>query len=237
MDEHLALSAGDADRAVLDRAAEAAHRVALEVRERDHGVVARQVGAHEVLDEVRAALDGQAHRAVGVHNVHVSDGSKAVIGGGPEVTLRGSARPSVGGVALHDSGAEAAHEIADEVEREEVVPARLAGRELHGHVSGGREAQGVEGAGEALRRDFTREVDGRSRGRRDGRGLRLLQRGLRHSCLWHVLRGVTAREYRPRRGRSQRIHERPSRQHVLLRPSQARRTASLRFFSPAWASP
>ena len=68
------LPVGAADGDVLHGTAEAAHGVALEVGQDDHGVVVADVLAHRDGLEVLAALHGEHRRAFGVHDVDRAEG-------------------------------------------------------------------------------------------------------------------------------------------------------------------
>ena len=107
---------------VLDRAAESAHRVPLEMRKNHHEIVLREVRAYDVVFEVPAALDGQAHFALGVHDVHRSDGREPVVGGGFQVVFGFGASAAVGRVALDDRALHRLHQIADQGRLQEIVP-------------------------------------------------------------------------------------------------------------------
>ena len=78
---------------VLVAAAEAAHGVALEVSEGDHGIIVKQVLAYGHLLEPLAAVNGQKGRALGIHDVHGAEGPAihlqclAMLLGGVAVTL------------------------------------------------------------------------------------------------------------------------------------------------------
>ena len=68
------LPVGAADGDVLHGTAEAAHRMPLEVRQNDHGVVVADVLAHRHGLEMLAALHGKHRRAFGVHDVDRTEG-------------------------------------------------------------------------------------------------------------------------------------------------------------------
>ena len=159
---------GDADGDVLDRAAESAHRVPLEMRKNHHEIVLREVRAYDVVFEVPAALDGQAHFALGVHDVHRSDGRESVVGGGFQVVFGLGASAAVGRVALDDRALHRLHQIADQGRLQEIVASRLSGREFHGDLLPfGLPAQGLVDGFHSRGRDVAGHVDfGGSRLRR-----------------------------------------------------------------------
>ena len=102
MDVALAVGRGDAYRHVLDRAAEAAHRMTLEVREDDSEVVVGIVRADDVIGEVFAALDRKSDFALGIHDVDRGDGCETVFFGCAAVVFGGEAATFVSGVTLDD---------------------------------------------------------------------------------------------------------------------------------------
>ena len=159
MDPRLARRRGDADRDVLDRAAEAAHRVPLEVRQHDREIVVQKVFAHVVLREVPSALDRKRRFALGVHDVDRGDGGEAVVGSRFEMVGRAGASAAVGGVALDDRAADLAYQRCDERRLQEVVSARFARREFDGHPPRGFAAERFVDAHQRLGRDRARQVD------------------------------------------------------------------------------
>ena len=159
VDPRLARRRGDADRDVLDRAAEAAHRVPLEVRQHDREIVVQKVFAHVVLREVPSALDRKRRFALGVHDVDRGDGGEAVVGSRFEMVGRAGTSTAVGGVALDDRAADLAYQRCDERRLQEVVSARFARREFDGHPSRGFAAERFVDAHQRLGRDRARQVD------------------------------------------------------------------------------
>ena len=122
---------GAADADVLVGAAEAAHHVALEVREGDHRVVRKHVVAHAHVLEPVAACNGQKRGAVLVHDV---DGAEvpAIGGDGLAVLFGGVAVTLIVGVGLDDAGLRQVllHQLAHPLARDDVGAVGLAGVEL-----------------------------------------------------------------------------------------------------------
>lgn len=131
----LPLSArGAADGDVLEAPAEAAHRVALEVCENDHGVVVEKVLADVHFFEPLAALDRKRHVSVFIHDV---DGRE-----GPAVRLQDFAvarrrltGTRVENVAFHDRGGNFRLEGLHPFARNDVGTVRFARMELQGRAA------------------------------------------------------------------------------------------------------
>lgn len=70
MDVGLAVGGSDADGNILQRAAEARHGVAFEVREDQHGVVILQTAVHDILRQMKAALHGNGKLTDLIHDLH-----------------------------------------------------------------------------------------------------------------------------------------------------------------------
>ena len=177
VDARLAGRGGDADGEVLQRAAEAAHHVALEVVEDHEAVVVRERGADEVLPEVRRTGGARDFELVElVHDHDLRNGIEAVVLDGLPVLRRLLARAAVGGVALDNVALERPHERPDELRLEVVRVAGLAGRDLHRDLPAlERTSERPVGLLETRGGDVVGEVDRRGRGG-GGRG-RAVHRG------------------------------------------------------------
>ena len=138
----LAVAGSNADGQLLDRAAEAAHGVPLEVAEHQQGVVVSEILADEVLlDHLAAGNEQLQVGAFAVHDVHVEMLCPAVFAHQLLVAFGYIARARIGGVALHDGAFHMVDHRLPEVRAEEVLIALLAGVELHGHLAGQVNAQ------------------------------------------------------------------------------------------------
>ena len=151
---------GAADADVLVGAAESAHRMALEVGERDHGVVGEHVVAHAHVLEPFAAGHGQKSRALLVHDV---DGAEipAVDGDGLAVLLGGVAVALVVGVGLDDAGLGEVllEQLAHPRARDDVGAVGLAGVELDAGLAADVAVDLGVCLAEALCREVAGEVD------------------------------------------------------------------------------
>jgi len=137
---------------LLVRAAEAAHRVAFEMRQDQQRIVARHMVADRHLREPLAALDRHHGRAVLVHDV---DGRKrpAICRNRLAVLLRRVAAALVIRVRL-DNGRirqTAREEFPDPRARDDVRPVRLARMELHADLARERARDAVIHLREARR--------------------------------------------------------------------------------------
>ena len=192
----LACGRGDADRDVLDGTPEAAHGMALEMRKDHREIVVQVVLADEILPEVFATPDRQRCFAFGVHDVDRGDGRKAVVGGGFQVVGGTCAASAVGGVALHDRAVDLFHQVTDQRRLEEIVAARLSGREFDGHFAFGFAAEGLVDFDQVLRIDLPDEIDLRRGFRRAVRAVCLSagrgrqQDGACHDCHSHFFHCV-----------------------------------------------
>ncbi len=116
MDEHLARIGSAPDGELLERAAETAHRVPLEVAEHQHGLIVHQMLAHQVLMQHPPVLNGKRHvGAIGIHDVHLEELGPPMRRHQLLVLLGGVARTLVGGVALHDGAIHLFHYGAHEL--------------------------------------------------------------------------------------------------------------------------
>ena len=154
----LAPGGGDADGDVLQRAAEAAHGVALEVGQHQQGVVVLQVRAHIVLLDHLAGRDGQLHVPVPVQDVHRGGVRPAVLLHGLPVGGGGVPAPVIGGVALHDGAVHRLDHGLHQVGADEVLVPRLAGVELHRHLALQLHAQGGVQPEQGLRGELAGEI-------------------------------------------------------------------------------
>ena len=166
VDVEFAAARRHADGEVLQRPAEAAHSMPLEVREVYHEVVVRQVATHLVVFDIGGVPDRQAHGALGVHDVHVAVAAFRHLL--PVALGLGPAGEGVGRVALHQGAVHAFHQRHDELRRQLVALLRLAGAYLHRHAAQRLDAQGLEDAHQRLGADIAREVDRRPLGARCG---------------------------------------------------------------------
>ena len=132
---HLAFSdasVGATDGEIFHGAAEAAHGVAFEVGEDDHGVVIDDVSAHGNFFEVVPAADGKGDGAFFVHDV---DGAEcpAVHGEGLAVELCGVAVAFVEGIRFHNGAfGNCFLKRFDHVARQNVRAVLFAGVEFNG---------------------------------------------------------------------------------------------------------
>ena len=135
VDIFLAVARSKADGYILERTAEAAHRMALEVRQDEHGIVLRQSLADVVYVKMLSAGNGDGHLALGVHDIDVGDLDPAVQLHGLFVALGRIAAAVIGGVALHYGSADMLYGGLHEVRAQEVLVSRLAAVQLHGNVA------------------------------------------------------------------------------------------------------
>ena len=159
VDIGLSVGGGAADGELLQRAAEAAHRMALEVGENQHGVIVHRVLAQEGLPDALAARDGELQvGTLGVQQVHGEALAPAVLLQQGHVLRRGVALPLVGGVALHHGAVHSLDHGLPELRLQEVLVPLLAGVELHGHFAGQGLAGGLIESDDLLRGDLAGEI-------------------------------------------------------------------------------
>jgi len=116
--------------------------MALEMRQVDHKVIVREMGAYQILLKMLASGDREAHGPIGIHNVHRGDGRKTMLLHDSQMGLCGGAPAAIGRVALHDRAANLPHQGGDQVGRWKVAAPRLATVELDGHSAAGWPSQG-----------------------------------------------------------------------------------------------
>ena len=130
---HLALAdaaRGEADRDILHRAAEAAHRVTLEMGENDEGVVIHDMAAHRHMVEMEAVTDREVNAAFLVKNVDRAE-IPAIHLQRFTVTFRRVAVTFVKGVRLNDVAVrDAALEVTHEVTRKNIGTVLFTGVQL-----------------------------------------------------------------------------------------------------------
>ena len=141
VDQRLPRPGGAADGQLLQGAAVAAHGVALEVGQHQHGVIMQDVFAHVVLLQDLAIGDGPHHvGALGVHQVHVEVLGPAMLLQQLPVGLRmipdTAGRITIGGIALHDGAVDLLYHGTPEFRTQEILVALLPGVDLHGHLAG-----------------------------------------------------------------------------------------------------
>ena len=167
VDQRLPRPGGAADGQLLQGAAVAAHGVALEVGQHQHGVIMQDVFAHVVLLQDLAIGDGPHHvGTLGVHQVHVEVLGPAMLLQQLPVGLRmipdTAGRITIGGIALHDGAVDLLYHGTPEFRTQEILVALLPGVDLHGHLAGQLHAQGTIQLHYFFRRDLPCEIDIRS---------------------------------------------------------------------------
>lgn len=142
VDVGLAVAGGAADGQLLQGAAEAAHGVALEVGQDQHGIIVCHVLAHIVLVNFMTFGNVQHHVwALGVQQVNVKMLAPAVLFEGSQVLLGGVPGAFVGGVAFYHRAGNGFDHGLPEVRPQEILVAFLAGVQLHGNLAGQGDAQ------------------------------------------------------------------------------------------------
>ncbi len=154
----LALRRCYTDGDILQRAAETAHGMALEMREHEGEIVVEVTLAHEILLQVLAALDRERDLAVGIHDLHVGDGREPVLLGSLQMRLGLGPSAAIGGIALHDSASDATHQPLDQRGSEIIVVARLARRDLDGHLARRLATQSLVNSHQGVRRYLAGEI-------------------------------------------------------------------------------
>ena len=159
VDVGLAVGRRAADGELLERAAEAAHRMPLEVGEDEHGIVVGNVLADEVLLNTPAVRNGKLQiGALGIENVHVEIRAPAVLDHRAAVLLGGVALALVGGVALDHRAMHGLDHRPPEVGTQKVLVALLAGVQLHGDLARQFAAHGTVKRHDLLGRDLAGEI-------------------------------------------------------------------------------
>ena len=159
VDIGLAVGRRAADGELLERAAEAAHRMPLEVGEDEHGIVVGNVLADEVLLNAPAVRNGKLQiGALGIENVHVEIRAPAVLDHRAAVLLGGVALALVGGVALNHRAMHGLDHRPPEVGTQKVLVALLTGVQLHGDLARQLAAHGAVKRHDLLGRDLTGEA-------------------------------------------------------------------------------
>ena len=146
------------------RPAIAAHGVALEVGQHQHGIIIHNILAHAVLFQNLAVWDRPNHiRPLGVHQIHIKILGPAVLLQKLEVGLGIVPHPgagiAIGSVALHDGAADLLHHGLPEFRVQEVLVALFTGVDLHRHLAGQRNAQGVIQLHNILRGNFCGKIN------------------------------------------------------------------------------
>ena len=164
VDQRLARPGGAADGELLQRPAIAAHGVALEVGQHQHGIIIHNILAHAVLFQNLAVWDRPNHiRPLGVHQIHIKILGPAVLLQKLEVGLGIVPHPgagiAIGSVALHDGAADLLHHGLPEFRVQEVLVALFTGVDLHRHLAGQRNAQGVIQLHNILRGNFWGKIN------------------------------------------------------------------------------
>ena len=127
---------GAANAQVFVRSTEAAHGVALEVGECEHGVIVKHVSAHMHFVKPFAAGDGQGGNAFLVHNVYGAE-RPAVVSDGLAMPFGGVAVAFVVGVGFHDGGIGQVFgdKILHPAERDDVGAVFFASVQLDGNLA------------------------------------------------------------------------------------------------------
>ena len=156
---HLARSGGAADGELLERSAVAAHRVALEVGEDEHGVVVFDVLADDVLFQHAAVRNGKLQiGAFGIENIHVEHLRPAVLAQEAAVLLGEIARTLIRRVALDDGAVHRVHNALPEFGVQKVLVALLAGVHLDRDLARKLLAENTVKLQHLFRRDLAGEI-------------------------------------------------------------------------------
>ena len=156
---HLARSGGAADGELLERSAVAAHRVALEVGEDEHGVVVFDVLADDVLFQHAAVRNGKLQiGAFGIENVHVEHLRPAMLAQEAAVLLGIVARALIRRVALDDGAVHRVHNALPEFGVQKVLVALLAGVHLDRDLARKLLAESAVKLQHLFRRDLAGEI-------------------------------------------------------------------------------
>ena len=160
---HLALAdaaRGEADRDILHRAAEAAHRVTLEMGENNEGVVIHDMAAHRHMVEMEAVTDREVNAAFLVKNVDRAE-IPAIHLQRFTVTFRRVAVTFVKGVRLNDVAVrDAALEVTHEVTRKNIGTVLFTGVQLYADFAENGIADFPIEPDEMFSVNVLREVDG-----------------------------------------------------------------------------
>ena len=103
VDVRLACAGRASDGELFERAAEAAHRVALEVGKNEHGIIIFDILADQILLDALAVRDGELKiGTLGIENVDIEELAPAVFDHRAAVGVGRVALAGIGGVALND---------------------------------------------------------------------------------------------------------------------------------------
>ena len=167
VDQRLALGRRAADGQLLERAAVAAHGVALEVRQHQHGIVVEDVLAQQVLLEHLAV--GDVPHDVGTLGVHQVDGevfAPAVVLDqlpvGLGMVAHAAIGVAIGGVALHDRAVDRLDHRLPELGAQEILVSLFAGVQLDRDLAGELQPQQAVQLHHLFRADFAGKVYFRS---------------------------------------------------------------------------
>ena len=147
----------DADGDVLERPAEAAHHVALEVGEDQHAVVVVQMLAHDVLVQVAAVVDRNFDFAELVHDVHRSDVFEAALFDGLPVVGHVLPGAAVSGAAFDDGAVQIMNQRPDQLRAQVVALGALAGGDFDADLAVEGLVQGLVHLDQLFRGDFPGE--------------------------------------------------------------------------------
>ncbi len=136
VDIGLTVGGGKADGDILQRAAKAAHRMALKMGQHQQRIVLLHVAAHKVFVNTPAAVDRQLKIAFLVQNIHRGNLRPAVELHGFPVGFGGVALAFIGGIALHNGAVYLVHHGLHEIGADKVLVPHLAGMHLHRHLAG-----------------------------------------------------------------------------------------------------
>ena len=157
MDPAFAVRRGYADGHVLERAAEASHRMAFEMRQHENGIVVVDMLADDVVGDVAVLGHRDLDFAAHVHDLDWRKIGVSVLFERGKAFFGGFTIAVVCGRAFHERAADLLHEVLDERRIEIIGFFRFAGMDFDGRFAFRLASERMVGGDEAFRCDDRRE--------------------------------------------------------------------------------
>ena len=153
-----------ADGQLLQGSAVAPRRVALEMRQHQHGIIIQDILSQTVFLQNLPVRNGPHHiRSFRVHQIHIEIFRPAMLLQKLKMRLRIVAHAAcgvaVGCVALHNRAMDLIHHRLPEFRMQEILISLLAGMNLHRHLPRQRGAQRMIQLHHRLRGEFPRKIN------------------------------------------------------------------------------
>ena len=127
MNQRLAVCRSDADGNILQRAAESAHDMSLEMGKNQHRVIILEMFAHNILFQMEAVFNRNIELIKFIHDIHRSDLFKSALVDFVPVAAHILTASAIGRAAFHDRAVEFLDELLNQFRTQVIAELRFTG--------------------------------------------------------------------------------------------------------------